>query len=360
MRIELFFSLMIFAFLISSINGVTYKCASELSIKTCYLEGEENGDQVIYKAACPKGQSCVNIADIGKCMVSPSKAVIGSPCKSNTECKTDLCENGLCVSTKKIGETCTDNENCPINAICTGTPKKCTQLVEPDGICTVNEDCIVGYACYKADNNASTGLCKEMYARQISEESANGIFCVTGRALWEANNSRYCIQYSEPDATCEKKSDAADQNAYYCDPQITGIGTPGNKYAQCVQDYKGNYNCVTKRTEVLNRYISLFKEVYSTLNEDAKRSRLTDRNYLNNDNLQEAYDAYANYYEFRPEVQCAPITDDDDGNNSDLEDNGNGEENENKNDDKNGDGVFLDSTSFISSSLSVVFYFFFM
>lgn len=152
-KLSISFILFLFLFFFGIIKAVEYKCAADLKIKTCYLEGEENGQQVIYLGTCPKGQTCEKINNIGKCMVSPIKAIIGSSCSENIECLTGLCQNNICTASKGIGATCTSIEDCPINANCIGTSTKtCTQFVEPDGTCTVDEECIVGYACGDTKN----------------------------------------------------------------------------------------------------------------------------------------------------------------------------------------------------------------
>lgn len=338
-------ALILVFFFITTIKGAEYKCAADLNINTCYLEGQENKQQVIYMGTCPKGQTCEKINDIGKCLVSPSKAVIGSTCSADIECLTGLCKNNICTAPKAIGESCTSIEDCPINANCTGTGSKtCTQYSDPNGTCTVDEDCIVGYAC------GDTKKCEKMFEKAIGTECNNGKLCETARALAETGGSRKCIQVEEKDSDClqrNKDKNSSDLN-YYCDPKYIGITSAAQGYAQCQVNYKGNYICLTKKTETLNRYISLFKEVYATLSEDAKKSRLTDRNYLNNDTLKEAFEAFDQFLVFRPESECAASTDNDDGNDPELEDN----ENENDNDNKN--GSFLDSSSFISVSLSVI------
>lgn len=81
------------------------------------------------------------------------------------------------------------------------------------------------------------------------------------------------------------------------------------------------------------------------MSEDAKRSRLTNRDYLNNDTLKEAFEAFDKFLEFRPEVECAQSTDNDDGNDSDIEDN----ENQNG----NGNDISLDSSS--KTKISILF-----
>ena len=349
---DISFTLIFFIFLINTIKGDVYKCASDLNIDTCHLTGQENGQTVTYIGKCPKGKTCEIINGIGKCIVTPTKATIGSSCSVNLECLTGLCKNNICTAQKNIGDACTSNEDCPINAICTGTSKVCTQFVEPNGVCTANTDCIVGYACNDDKK------CDKMYEKTIGTACSVDILCETGRALLEENGGRKCVQYEEPDGDCLQRNiqtESTDTN-YYCDPKYQGITKAKQKYSQCQPNYKGNYICATKKTEALNRYISLFKEVYTTLSEDAKRSRLTNRDYLNNDTLKEAFDAFDKFLEFRPEVECAQSTDNDDGNDSDIEDNEN--QNGNGNDNKNGNSS--DSTSIISVSLSVFITFLFL
>ena len=284
--------------LISISKEVEYKCANEAQIDTCYMEKTENGKNVIYVETCPKGQECLIEEDnIGKCK-APLLVWFGSPCTKNTECKTGLCEQNRCVSQKKNNEDCKSTEDCPINANYMTPQNKCLQLVEPESTCYKDEDCIIGYACDISKGN-NTGKCKKMFEKQIGESSTNEMLCSSGRVITDNKGDSFCAQYEEPDSKCEIKANAINNTACYCNLTIKGINPLANKYVECEKNYLGNYVCVTQKTEALIKYITLFKEIYASLSENDKNSRATDRYYLNNDSLKEAYEGIRYFFKFQ-------------------------------------------------------------
>ena len=92
---------------------------------------------------CPQGMVCSEVGGgAGECTwTTPSPGSQGFTCSSNSQCRSDICEGGICVFECGAGGTCPDPYTCGESAVAPGTQVCLGEIIEGGGgFCAVGGD----------------------------------------------------------------------------------------------------------------------------------------------------------------------------------------------------------------------------
>ena len=92
--------------------------------------------------ACPTGMQCTDLGSTGECTWSePSPGSQGADCVSNEQCRSNICENDICVFECGAGDSCPDPFTCGPSQVAPGTQVCLGEVFEGGGgFCSVGGD----------------------------------------------------------------------------------------------------------------------------------------------------------------------------------------------------------------------------
>lgn len=289
-----------------------YHCAGSNLLKNqCIyahpLNGTTGPEDYEISLQCEKGYHCLpvwgNANTTCQPINPPAKSLDKEPCKNNTNCYSNKCDNDQCVGKTNM-EVCTDNNECAIGFYC----KKITSVTAVSN-CVPQEaagkTCDSDYAC---QNNMGcyTGnhTCIPYFSLPDGSkvDDSNPFLCQNMKTF---NN--YCIstKLSQDTDECKANSDGSLQTE--CSYSTTGL--PSNvtdqtykSKCQCSKAYY-NKNFCKYDTQQSNwqKLINALKDYY---NDDALKKHTVNRNQYDFD-LKRLFLTVYNYPEYKDADDCA-------------------------------------------------------
>ena len=173
------------------------KCADEIKLDTCYLEGTEGETRVTYVKACGGGKVCTEeeYGNIGICVKPKELRNEDEKCTSPLECRSGICTDNKCAI-KKENDACKKDDECGKSAVCKGTEdsKVCKPLSGKNGECTNEYHCQIGLTC-------SNNKCIEHFSLDVGSVTDDDYACKTGK-----KQGNKCATYTTVDSKCVSKT----------------------------------------------------------------------------------------------------------------------------------------------------------
>ena len=134
-------------------DTVSYKCASELKLDTCYLkdviEGTDSKTITYYVDACGKGKRCEQKTDsyvTSQCAKVKYLLLEGDKCAVSSECYSGKCDGDKCAVISDGGK-CSDTYECALGSYC-ANDDTCKKYLAKDADCSQeNYGCRPGLEC---------------------------------------------------------------------------------------------------------------------------------------------------------------------------------------------------------------------
>ena len=172
-----------------------------------------------------------------------------SPCYSDSNCVSGVCENSVCVGAG-FGIACNYTYECQQELGCIGTvfendtvedPGQCLPLLKPNhGNCISDFDCVNNAGCDYSFNN-SYGTCKTYFSvpvgGQIEKcENYNSLICEYVQCSNSDDGKSYCVQpffsKSEEPVSCITGKECVDSTNNYYSECSCGMNKNGISYCQ--------------------------------------------------------------------------------------------------------------------------------
>ena len=272
------------------LNG-KIQCAKKDSDTTCISVTTENSTSMTYVDPCPspKKKYCSFNKDTGIGTCTNKEKYPGDKCDKDSECWGGNCSNGKCKETED-DEPCTSHYECSLKSSCNSVTKTCQPLVAPEGECTEDENCYIGYIC-------SNQKCVGMASLENGEPASNRMACKSG-FIGSIAGSMVCV-------TVEKKEDCKWVNKVaQCKVQNTAGSATEEGYLPCEQVPNGKYRCRDQDKNRWNDYVEKWSDKYKKFDNDDKKTRKKNRYTLNKKKVKNAFFEFIYYYKIKHDDEC--------------------------------------------------------
>lgn len=269
------------------------KCADELKLDTCYLEGKEGETRVTYVKACGGGKVCREYGNIGICVKPKELRNEDEKCTSPLECRSGICTDNKCAI-KKENDSCDEyKDECGKSAICrnVGGSNVCKPLSGKDGECDDDDHCQIGLICL---NNK----CIERFSLDVGSEANRYYACKTGYS-----KGGKCVNYIAVDKTCTKATNGSE--GMYCKTKTNDETSDSETIEdECDTNWNDEYICPTEAYSKWDKYVEEFKKRYDKLSDDDKKDKYINRDTLNKNKVRNAYAEFEHYSEINFDDDC--------------------------------------------------------
>ena len=289
-------------------DTVSYKCASELKLDTCYLkdviEGTDSKTITYYVDACGKGKKCeekTGSSITSQCSKVKYLLLEGDKCTAPSECYSGKCDGEKCAVISDGGK-CSDIKECAIGSYCAGSgdDKTCKKYLAKDADCSQdNEGCRPGLTCVN-------DKCIPLFSLANGEKANNDNGCKS-YYTFNNNNEEQCGEVkSVPSCTAGSTVDA-----------VIDFGTDVTVKCNCEGGSGGDYGCsylsgILENQDAWNKYAEEFAKHADDIIEDDDYLEIAklsgDSNAFGIKKLREKYVEYR-YYD---KISQAPTDDDKD------------------------------------------------